>query len=78
MSTLKAAVGISIGMILTAGIAASQGPVTQRNLSLALAKSIAEGALAECKSKGFNTAVAVVDRAGQIMVILRDEEVTVQ
>jgi uncharacterized protein GlcG (DUF336 family) len=78
MYTLKAVVGISIGMILSAGIAASQGPVTQRNLSLGLAKTIAEGALAECKSKGFNTAVAVVDRAGQIMVILRDEEATAQ
>ena len=69
MYTLKAVVGISIGMILSAGIAASQGPVTQRNLSLGLAKTIAEGALAECKSKGFNTAVAVVDRAGQIMAV---------
>ena len=78
MYTLKAVVGISIGMILSASIAASQGPVTQRNLSLGLAKTIAEGALAECKSKGFNTAVAVVDRAGQIMVILRDEEATAQ
>jgi uncharacterized protein GlcG (DUF336 family) len=78
MYTLKAVAGISIGMILSAGIAASQGPVTQRNLSLGLAKTIAEGALTECKSKGFNTAVAVVDRAGQIMVILRDEEATAQ
>jgi len=78
MYTLKAIVGISIGMILSAGIATSQGPVTQHNLSLGLAKTIAEGALAECKSKGFNTAVAVVDRAGQIMVILRDEEATAQ
>ena len=78
MYTLKAVVGISIGMILSAGIATSQGPVTQHNLSLGLAKTIAEGALAECKAKGFNTAVAVVDRAGQIMVILRDEEATAQ
>src|SRR5499427_9986768 len=78
MYTLKAVVGISIGMILCAGIAASQGPVTQRNLSLGLAKTIAEGTLAECKSKGFNTAVAVVDRAGQVLVILRDEQATAQ
>src|SRR5262245_4712277 len=78
MYTLKAIVGISIGMILSASIATLQGPVTQHNLSLGLAKTIAEGALAECKSKGFNTAVAVVDRAGQIMVILRDEEATAQ
>jgi len=59
-------------------VASSQGLVTQRNLSLPIAKTIAEAALAACKSKGFNTAVAVVDRAGQVMVILRDEQATAQ
>lgn len=57
---------------------AGQGLVVQRNLSLQMAKTIAEAALAECKNKGFNTAVAVVDRAGQVMVILRDEQATAQ
>jgi uncharacterized protein GlcG (DUF336 family) len=55
-----------------------QGIVMQRNLSLGLAKTIAEAALAECQAKGFHTAVAVVDRAGQIMVILRDEQASAQ
>jgi uncharacterized protein GlcG (DUF336 family) len=58
--------------------ASGQGVVMQRNLSLTMAKTIAEAALTECKSKGFNTAVAVVDRAGQVMVILRDEQATGQ
>jgi uncharacterized protein GlcG (DUF336 family) len=43
-----------------------------------MAKAIAEATLAECKSKGFNTAAVVVDRAGQVMVILRDEQATAQ
>jgi uncharacterized protein GlcG (DUF336 family) len=43
-----------------------------------MAKTIAEAALSACKSKGYNTAVAVVDRAGQVMVILRDEHATAQ
>jgi uncharacterized protein GlcG (DUF336 family) len=43
-----------------------------------MAKSIAEAALSACKAKGYNTAVAVVDRAGQVMVILRDEQATAQ
>jgi uncharacterized protein GlcG (DUF336 family) len=63
---------------IAAGPAAPQGLVTERNLSLAMAKTIAEAALAACKSKGYNTAVAVVDRAGQVMVILRDEQATAQ
>jgi len=73
----KALVGIGIAMILS-GRAIAQGVVMQRNLSLAMAKTIAEAALAECKSKGYNTSAAVVDRAGQVLVILRDEQATAQ
>jgi uncharacterized protein GlcG (DUF336 family) len=60
------------------GPAHAQGVVMQRNLSLALAKTIAEATLAECQAKGFHTAAAVVDRAGQPLVLLRDEQATVQ
>src|SRR5215831_12793763 len=63
---------------LLLGRASAQGLITQRNLSLPLAKAIADATLAECKSKGFNTAAAVVDRAGQVLVILRDEKATAQ
>jgi uncharacterized protein GlcG (DUF336 family) len=65
-------------LLLVTSSVHAQGLVTQRNLSLALAKTIAEATLAECKSKGFNTAAAVVDRAGQVLVILRDEQGTAQ
>jgi uncharacterized protein GlcG (DUF336 family) len=75
---LRTFVQVGILTALAAVAAAPQGVVMQRNLSLPMAKTIAEGALAECKSKGFNTAVVVVDRAGQVMVILRDEQATAQ
>ena len=75
--TLKVWVGLGLAAI-AAGPASPQGLVTERNLSLAMAKTIAEAALGACKAKGFNTAVAVVDRAGQVMVILRDEQATAQ
>jgi uncharacterized protein GlcG (DUF336 family) len=78
MRSLKTAFAVGAAIMMFGGAARPQGLVTQRNLSLAMAKAIAEGALAECKSKGFNTAVAVVDRAGQVMVILRDEQATAQ
>ena len=64
--------------VLFGGSANAQGLVTQRNLSLAMAKTIAEAALAACQAKGYHTAVAVVDRAGQVMVILRDEQASAQ
>ena len=62
----------------TQASASAQGLVTQRNLSLGMAKTIAEAALAACAEKGYHTAAAVVDRAGQILVILRDERATPQ
>jgi uncharacterized protein GlcG (DUF336 family) len=70
---LQAAMAIGL-----AATATSQGLVTQRNLSLPMEKTIAEAAMAACKTKGFSTAVAVVDRAGRVMVILRDEQATAQ
>ena len=70
---------IALAALLVAiGPATPQGLITQRNLSLPMAKTIAEATIAACKAKGFSTAVAVVDRAGQVMVILRDEQATAQ
>ena len=65
-------------LALVPTVAAAQGLVTQKNLSLGLARTIAEAALTECKSKGFATSVAVVDRAGQVLVLLRDENASAQ
>lgn len=70
-----AAVGV---VAIASGRVLAQGVVMQRNLSLGIAKAIAEASLAECKSKGYNTSAAVVDRAGQVLVILRDEQATPQ
>lgn len=77
---LRIAAGLSLlaGSVMAQTAAPAPGVVMQRNLSLPLAKTIAEAALAECKAKGFSTAVAVVDRAGQVLVILRDEGATAQ
>jgi uncharacterized protein GlcG (DUF336 family) len=72
---ISAAVAIAI---MPGGGVDAQGVVMQRNLSLAMAKTIAEATLAECKSKGYNTSAAVVDRAGQVLVIMRDEQSTAQ
>jgi uncharacterized protein GlcG (DUF336 family) len=70
---------VALGLLQSlAGLVHAQGVVMQRNLSLAMARTIAEATLAACKSKGFNTSAAVVDRAGQVLVILRDDQATVQ
>jgi uncharacterized protein GlcG (DUF336 family) len=64
-----------IGAFLCAA-ANAQGLVTQKILSLGMAKTIAEAALGECHAKGFHTSAVVVDRAGQVLVMLRDEQAT--
>jgi uncharacterized protein GlcG (DUF336 family) len=64
--------------VCAAGAADAQGVVMQRNVSLAMARTIADATLAECRAKGYNTSAAVVDRAGQVLVILRDEQATPQ
>jgi uncharacterized protein GlcG (DUF336 family) len=72
---------VGVAVALAVGVSRplpAQGVVMQRNLSLGMAKTIAEAAQSECKSKGYNTSVAVVDRAGQVLVILRDEQATAQ
>ena len=76
-TTQTALVAIAL-MTALAGRSAAQGIVMQRNLSLGMAKTIADATLAACKAKGFNTSVAVVDRAGQVLVIMRSEQATAQ
>ena len=67
------------GWVLVTTLAYPQGIVMQKNLSLAMAKTIAEATIAECQSKGFmNTSAAVVDRSGQLMVVLRSEGASIQ
>ncbi len=46
--------------------------VTFKSLNLATAIEVAESALAECRNRGFQIAVAVVDRSGVLQVMLRD------
>jgi uncharacterized protein GlcG (DUF336 family) len=67
----------ALAVMMSASVAA-QGVVMQRNISLPMAKAVAEATLAACKAKGFNTAAAVVDRAGQVLVLMRDERATPQ
>ena len=74
----RALVGMGVAAMVSGQGAAADGVVMQRNLSLSMAKTIAEATLAACKAKGYATSAAVVDRAGQVMVILRNEQASAQ
>jgi uncharacterized protein GlcG (DUF336 family) len=54
-------------------LTASAEVLTERNVSLAMAKAIAEGAMEHCRKEGHKVVVIVVDRAGQIVVALRGD-----
>ena len=45
--------------------------LTERNVSLQLARTISDAAIAACKADGFDVTVAVVDRAGDLKLLLR-------
>ncbi len=70
---VKVAIGIAL-LAMIAGRINAQGLVTERNLSMGLAKTIAEAAQAECRAKGYHTTVAVVDRDGLLLILMRDEK----
>jgi uncharacterized protein GlcG (DUF336 family) len=54
------------------GYAESDSLYTSRSLSLELASKAADGAIKACRKKGYSVAVAVVDRGGNVTVLLRD------
>ncbi|MGB6314994.1 MAG: heme-binding protein [Pseudolabrys sp.] len=62
--------GLALTTTLSTAVAA-QGLVTQKNISLAMAPTIAQAAVAQCESMGFKVSVTVVDRAGLPIVMLR-------
>jgi uncharacterized protein GlcG (DUF336 family) len=53
--------------------AGAQGIVTQKNISLELAQTIASAALAQCRTMGYKVSVTVVDREGLPMIMLADD-----
>jgi uncharacterized protein GlcG (DUF336 family) len=62
--------GLALTTTLSTAVAA-QGLVTQKNILLAMAPTIAQAAVAQCESMGFKVSVTVVDRAGLPIVMLR-------
>jgi uncharacterized protein GlcG (DUF336 family) len=63
---------VAAAIFVTAIPLAGHGQVlTERNISLQLALSVAQAAMAACKADGYDVSVAVVDRAGDLKVLLR-------
>ena len=58
--------------LLTASARAEQGLISFKVMSPETALELARAALADCRKRGYQAAIAVVDRFGVVQVVLRD------
>lgn len=61
-----------LSLTVLAGAASAQSVVTASQLSVGVANGIAMAALEQCRNDGFRVSVAIVDRAGNTQVLLKD------
>jgi uncharacterized protein GlcG (DUF336 family) len=59
--------------VVVAAAALAQGLPTQKVLTLDLAQTIAQEALAKCRADGYKVTVTVVDHANMLKAFLRDD-----
>ena len=71
-SICKGLSGFAVAAVLSSPLGA-QGIVMQKNITLELAQTIANTAIAQCRSMGYKISVTVVDREGLPLVMLRDD-----
>jgi len=73
MSPMTKGLAFSVVAAALASPAGAEGLVTQKNIPLAMAQTIANAALAQCESMGFKVSVTVVDRGGLPIVMLHGD-----
>src|SRR5438034_11442478 len=69
---LKIFAGFAVAAALSSS-AHAQGLINEKNLSLGMGQAIANGAMDKCHEMGFRISVAVVDRDGLPIVMLRGD-----
>lgn len=65
-------IGAAAAALVAGSASAQDATVTYKSLSPELALELARATLADCQKRGFQVAVAVVDRFGNPQVMLRD------
>ena len=66
--------GLGLVALATAQLRRRLKLLTHKDLSLAIATTIAQTALEKCTAQGYGVSVVVVDRAGDTMVALRGDK----
>jgi uncharacterized protein GlcG (DUF336 family) len=72
MIVQKNVLALAVALFLVAPSRAQDALVTTKTLSPELALDLARAALAECRKRGYQASVAVSDRTGVPLVLLRD------
>jgi uncharacterized protein GlcG (DUF336 family) len=72
MIVRKLVAALAVALLLVAPVRAQDALVTYKSLSAELALELARAALDDCRKRGYQVAVAVVDRFGVTQVMLRD------
>jgi uncharacterized protein GlcG (DUF336 family) len=62
-----------LGLAAALALPASAQVLSEKNISLAMALTIAQTAAETCKAQGYRVSVHVVDRSGQVKVLLRGD-----
>ena len=65
--------GLSLACVLACGTSANAQALAHKDISLAMATTIAMTAIETCKGQGYNVSVNVVGREGQVILGLRNE-----
>ncbi len=71
-SITKYLAGAAVAALL-ATPATAQGVLMQKNVSLEMARAIADAALAKCRAMGYKISVSVVDRDGLPVLLMYDD-----
>ena len=71
--TSRLTVAAFAAVVISSAPSASAQLLEHKDLSYAVAKTIAETAIADCRAKGYAVSAVVVDRGGATIVALRDD-----
>jgi len=62
-----------VGSLALAPGISTQGLPTEKVLTIAVAQAMAQEAMLQCRAKGYQVTVTVVDRGNELKALLRDD-----
>jgi len=66
--------GLSLAAVVAGAVSVNAQLVARKDLSLAMATTIAQTAIQTCKSQGYNVSAHVLGRNGEVLVAMRGDE----